>query len=266
MFTDKMDEHFSKQLTDTSSLGKSYETIIHINIVLTKKAVQLEVQKNEAVSRCLNSINAILFILDRIAHCTFGCRQGDHIHEQLLAKYCNFTNSSILLSEAGLYDQSYANYRSMTEILNLSVLFWFSKEELEKYKSLSTKKRRDLYRPSNVRKKLEEVGATTSITADEYGHLSGVGIHPDPTIGANSHNLTKASYARPKYQEFAFIRIMNRLGYASSIMASINSDLVHIPTDVRKALVSLNKDLADEILPSLRRHLAQLNKNESDSC
>lgn len=195
---------FLDHLEVPETLGGIYRNGIETHISVAKKRGLQLIADEKVIRECMKQIDIILVVLDRIASCGFGCQGGDHLHEQLICKFCNHSNSVRILGESGLNDQAYACYRSMAEILNLITLFWCSTNDLTEFRQIDKKERTKKFSPAKVRTRLKSTGVLSTISSDEYGKLSGIGVHPDVSVNPNCHNPFGVGYAIPKHQTFAF--------------------------------------------------------------
>jgi hypothetical protein len=242
-------------------ISHSYRKSIDTHINNSNYSAREAIYDDNTLKQLLDFTDILLFLFDRVSCCHFGCQNDNHIYEQLLSKFCNNSNALIYLARSGLNDQSYSCYRSMAEIVNLISLFWHSEDDFDAFCKSNKKERLKLFRPTNVREKLEKLGSLSIISKEEYSRISGIGIHPDKDTRSNQHNPSGLSYSRPEFQIFSFIHLNYCNAYLCSALSLIISDLKHIPKEAKDLFQNTSKELNNKLIPQIMKKLEEMSNN-----
>lgn len=188
--------------------------------------------------------------LTAMASCGLGCRNGDHLIENLVRRFVNYVLGAFRLACRGYYDESVGLARNAAEILNLLQLFDADPSVVSSWPSLDDASRRKRYRPIEVRKQIEGKGGTPLIDQQAYTVLCDAGVHISPTSAKQTHDLEgNRVYAGPQLSAPGIIMVLSELGYmvghAVEIAARlIKADEVHL---------SASKNVKAELLGAVGR-------------
>jgi hypothetical protein len=177
------------------------------------------------VPECLEKIGLVLFVMDAMASCFYGCRGGDHVIEYLIGRACASARASLRLLFFGYYDESLGITRSIGEIANLLLLFNQDDHAFEEWRALPDEDRRKKFSPVKVRLRLEEIGAAKgvnlmllSVDEDRYRTLSGISVHIGPATKPQNYNRLGIPIGGGKFQEVGFMICLNELCRALGIV------------------------------------------------
>lgn len=136
----------------------------------------------------LDTLGELLWWLDGIASCRWGCRGGDHEEEHLLGRISALASAALLLVRRGYIDPASGVFRQLAETMNLLDLFTHSSKEYREWLSLDESVRKNRYSAFNVRLKLEKLGVDPVMGEDGYQVLSNYGTHPGPSAEPRPHD------------------------------------------------------------------------------
>ena len=120
----------------------------------------------------LGTLGGLLWWLDGIASCRWGCRGGDHEEEHLLGRISANASAALLLVRRGYIDPASGVFRQLAETMNLLDLFTHSCKDHEDWLSSDERGRKDRYTAFNVRLELERLGVGPVMGEDGYQVLS----------------------------------------------------------------------------------------------
>src|SRR5580700_8045312 len=110
-----------------------------------------------------------------------GGDHSDHIVERLACVLVGNACSALILLLGGWYDQSLIQSRCIGEAANLLMLFAIEPKSFNEWKTLPQRRRKDVFRPVEVRKRLESLKFSSPIEQHRYGSLSEL-VHLQPEI------------------------------------------------------------------------------------
>ncbi len=152
----------------------------------------------------LDALGELLWWLDGIASCRWGCRGGDHEEQHLLGRSSANASAALLLLKRGYMDQALGVFRQLAETANLLNLFARSSEDYKEWRR-DEGGRKNRYSASKVRLKLARLNIKPGMRKDAYQLLSKYGIHPGPSIEPRPHDSPKDSTVGLAYRPAACI-------------------------------------------------------------
>ena len=142
----------------------------------------------QGVEGVLDALGELLWWLDGIASCRWGCRGGDHEEEHLLGRISANASAALLLLKRGYVDQGSGMFRQLAETTNLLDLFTHSSKDYQDWRRSDEGVRKNRYSAFNVRLKLEKSGVGPVMGEDAYQLLSKYGTHPGPGTEPRPHD------------------------------------------------------------------------------
>ena len=136
----------------------------------------------------LDTLGELLWWLDGIASCRWGCRRGDHEEEHLLGRISESGSAALLLIRSGYFDPALGVFRQLAETTNLLYLFTQSSKDYQEWRRSDEGVRKNQYSAVKVRLKLERLGRVPVMVKDMYQILSKYGMHPGPGAEPRSHD------------------------------------------------------------------------------
>jgi hypothetical protein len=198
-------------------------------------------------SQCLESIGIVLFLLESYATCIWDCKGGDHILERLVGRTVSSSRASLRLLQFGFYDESLSIIRNIGEIANLILLFSIDNSAFDHWMSLSQDQSSQIFKPSEVRKRLQPLGKVAQINGQRYGILCKIGTHPSPNTVPQRHSLSGKSTLGGYYQAQGALLAMNELAIPLMYIAMCLPKIVDILPEQKEALNDAGKALASSI-------------------
>jgi hypothetical protein len=167
-------------------------------------------------------------LLTAVASCGLGCRNGDHLIENLVRRFVNYVLGAFRLACRGYYDESVGLARNAAEILNLLQLFDADPSVVSSWPSLDDAARRKRYCPIEVRKQIEGKGGTPLIDQQAYAVLCDAGVHISPTSAKQTHDLEgDRVYVGPQLSVPGVIMILSELSYMVGHAVELTAQLVN---------------------------------------
>ncbi len=185
-------------------------------------------------AQCLEQLGTVLSLLDRLATCHWGCREGDHIIEYLVGRGYSSARAGLRLLHFGFYDEALVMARNIGEIANLLFLFFNAPTEFEQWKQASERERRNNYSAYAVRMRLETLGVPLPVDQDRYSYLSGSATHVTPTTKPQSHNIMGQPVLGAFFQEVGVLLALNEIAGTIAIIAISAAKLVQLDDTLRK--------------------------------
>ena len=155
----------------------------------------------------------LLFYLLQIATCQWGCKQGDHIVENLVRRFYNSACAALRLMMSGLYDEALGSVRVTAELANLLQAFEKDRNYLDQWKASSLKQRQKKFSPVKVRCFIERHGIKPVVNEEEYSKLCEYAIHVSPTSLYLSHDLLATLHAGGYFSMPGVFLILNTLAW-----------------------------------------------------
>ncbi len=207
----------------------------------------------------LVTLGDLLWWLDGIASCRWGCRGGDHEEEHLIGRISANASAAFLLIKRGYIDSASGVFRQLAETTNLLHLFTYSSKDHQEWRRLEEGVRKDRYNAFNVRLKLEELDIEPAMGRDAYQVLSKYGIHPGPGSEPRTHDSsekpTVGTAYRPAVGFFFTVAVANAvveaLIFGSDLVPQVNMKL-----EALNAAVAANEELRRIDLDSLKMESA----------
>jgi hypothetical protein len=212
--------------------------------VLTDKELQ---RAGERAPACFAEIGTVLGYLDRMASCSWGCRQGDHLIEYLCGRAASQTLASLRLMRFGLYDEALLACRGIGEIANLLFLFHHDPSSFREWADSSEQARRKAFSPVNVRKRLEASGSIIPIDEQRYSRLSGIAAHVNPATRPQAHNLLGVPGTGLGFQEAGALACLNETAGALASVTAGGSFLLGYDAGLRKEILGACRALVQQI-------------------
>jgi len=166
-------------------------------------------------------------LLTVVASCSLGCRNGDHLIENVVRRLVNYVLGAFRLACRGYYDESVGLARNAAEILNLLQLYDADPSVASSWSSLDDAARRKRYCPIEVRKQIEGKGRTPLIDQQAYSVLCDAGLHISPTSAKQTHDLEgDRVYVGPQLSAPGIIMVLSELSYMVGHAVEITARLV----------------------------------------
>ena len=193
-------------------------------------------QCDQSIKENLCSIGTVLSLLDRVASCFWGCSRGDHTFEYLTGRVVSYSQTILLLSKTGRYDEAISLIRAIAEIANLFTLFVNEPTSFNDWRTFSEQKRRSEFSPVKVRKRLEFLNVTPPCDSERYSWLCEVAVHVTPHTKPQMYQ----SNARPSvgaiFQEDGFKKVINELSLALATISFAVIELARIEDSKRSEI------------------------------
>ena len=203
----------------------------------------------------LEALGELLWWLDGIASCRWGCREGDHEEEHLLGRISANAAAALLLVRRGYLDPAYGVFRQLAETRNLLDLFTHSSSDYQVWLSADERARKDRYSAFNVRLKLEKLSVDPVMGEDAYQVLSKYGAHPGPGAEPRPHDSPEEPTVGTAYRPA--VGLSFTVAVASVVVGALlfGSKLVtqaDVKRDILNAVIAANEELRGIDLDVLR--------------
>jgi hypothetical protein len=126
------------------------------------------ITSDRATSEQVDYLGTVLSLLDRLSSCYWGCHSGDHTKEYLLGRACTSTSAAWIMVQHGHYDAALGIARDIGEIANLLMLFGAEPNAFTQWKDSDDRARMRNFKPSEVRKRLEQLNVPVPVGKDIY--------------------------------------------------------------------------------------------------
>ncbi len=193
--------------------------------------------------RCYEMTARVLALLDAFSSCAWGCAEGDHILERLVARSVNHARGALRLALMGFYDEALVVTRGVGEIANLLSLFEARSESFARWKSLDERTRRREFSPVQVRTELETIGTPIRVTTEAYAELSSRNVHVNPRTSPQTYDLLGRPKGGGYYQEAGFMICQNELAQALTFVIYSAAKLSQLDQPLRKRMLLAGRDL-----------------------
>ncbi|HXM49552.1 MAG TPA: hypothetical protein VN956_17045 [Pyrinomonadaceae bacterium] len=188
------------------------------------------------VSNQVECLGTVLSLLDRLSSCYWGCHQGNHMKEYLLARACTSTSAAWILVRHGHYDAALGIARDVGEIANLLMLFAADGEAFERWIRSDDRGRMRDFKPSKVRQTLEQLNVPIPVGKDIYKVLSERATHVTPNTRPELHNNVDHPLAGGSFQADGVRICLAHIGFAVSMTALAATRLIQ-PAEHRGARI-----------------------------
>lgn len=188
----------------------------------------------ELAPRCIETLGAVLSLLDRVSSCFWVCNGGSHVRERLTGRAVSAGSVSSRLLLLGCYDESLAISRSIGEIANLLFLFALDERAHDTWAALQ-QKRWDHFSPGRVREKLRKLDAPILVDTNVYSPLSQL-VHSTSSDGPQTYNPFGMPL-RAAFQPAGLLIALNELSREIAGVGMAIHRIVGIPPDESKWLV-----------------------------
>ena len=231
----------------------------HLQEIYTREAmcegVFFEWVSGQAGERVLNALGELLWWLDGIASCRWGCRGGDHEEEYLLGRISANAAAALLLVRRGYMDPASGVFRQLAEARNLLDLFTHSSWDHQEWLSSDERGRKDRYSAFNVRLKLERLGVDPTLKEDGYQVLSKYGTHPGPGAEPRPHDSPEEPTVGTAYRPA--VGLSFTVAVATAVIGALlfGIDLMtqaNVKRDVLNAAIAANEELQGIDLDALK--------------
>lgn len=210
----------------------------------------------QGVEGIRNTLGELLWWLDGIASCRWGCRGGDHEEQYLLGRTSASASAALLLLRSGYTDQASGVFRGLAETANLLYLFTLSGKEHRIWRGSDERARKDRYSAFNVRLKLEKLNVDPFIGNELYQLLSKYGAHPGPGAEPRQHDSTEDPRVGMPYRPAVNLSFVVAVGNALVRALLFASDLVphhNVRLDALNAAVAATEQLRGIDLEALKQ-------------
>ena len=232
----------------------------HLEEIYAREAMCEEVfdtcVSEQGAEGVLNTLGELLFWLDGIASCRWGCKGGDHEAEHLLGRASASASASLLLLRRGYIDQASGIFRELAETMNLLDLFTHSDEDYEEWRRSDESVRKNQYSAYKVRLKLEKLKVDPVMGRDAYQLLSKYGTHPGPGAEPRPHDSPEEPTAGTAYRPAVSLSFVVAVGNAVVGALIFGSNLVpqaSVKLDVLNAAVAAGEELRGIDLDALKK-------------
>jgi hypothetical protein len=192
---------------------------------------------------CETQLNEVVFRLDAVSCCHWGCHGGDHTIEYIAGKITSSARASLRLLRMGFYDESLGITRSIGEATNLLQLFAIDKEKLQEWLALDESSRMKKYSPAKVRLTLEQAGSHVPMNRETYALLSGISAHTTPDTHPNSYLAGERPTSGGHYNPIAALACLNELGFAAAMATLSLNAILDLPKEIKIANLTEAKQL-----------------------
>ena len=182
----------------------------------------------------LDTLGELLWWLDAIASCRWGCREGDHEEEHLLGRVSESGSAALLLVRRGYIGPALGAFRQLAETANLVHLFTCSSEAYKEWRTSDEGVKKNQFSAFNVRRKLEGLSCVPVMEKDAYQLLSSYGTHPGPGVEPRSHDSPEEPTTGTAYRPAVGFSL------TVSVASSVVTALIFGSSIVTKANVKLD--------------------------
>ena len=203
-----------------------------------------------------DTLGELLWWLDGIASCRWGCRGGDHEEEHLLGRISSNAAAALLLVRRGYFDLACGVIRQLGEARNLLDLFTHSSRDYQEWLSSNERGRRDRYSAFNVRRKLEQLGVGPVMGEDAYQVLSKYGTHPGPSVEPRPHDSPEKPTGGTAYRPAVGLSFIVAVATIAVGALLFGIDLVtqaDVKRDALKVAIAANEELDGIDLDGLKK-------------
>ncbi len=204
----------------------------------------------------LGTLGELLWWLDGIASCRWGCRGGDHEEEHLLGRVSANAAAALLLVRKGYIDPASGVFRQLAETRNLLDLFTHSSKDYQEWLSSDEGVRKNRYSAFKVRLKLEKLGIDPVMGEEGYRVLSKYGTHPGPGAEPRPHDSPEEPTVGTAYRPAVglFFTVAVTTVVVGALLFGI--DLVtqaDVKRDALNAVIVANEELGGIDLDALKK-------------
>jgi Fe2+ or Zn2+ uptake regulation protein/plasmid stabilization system protein ParE len=203
-------------------------------------------QLGTRVPEVYEQLGKALLLLYQIATCRWGCRQGDHVVENLVRRFHNSALAALRLMVSGLYDEALGSIRGLAEIVNLLQAFHLDNHYFEQWKASSLEERLAKFSPVRVRRFLEKKGKRPTVNQEVYSKLCENGVHVSPTSIYYSYDFEDIQYVGGYFALPGIFLILNTLAWIVGPCLIIAGHLVQASEEKKQML----RNAAIELLHS----------------
>ena len=227
---------------------------IHTREALCDEVFALWVSE-QRVGGVLDALGDMLWWLDGIASCRWGCREGDHEEEYLLGRTSANASAALLLLKKGYLDQASGLFRQLAETTNLLHLFTHSSKDYQEWRRSVDGVRKDRYSPYSVRVKLENLNVEPVMGRDAYQLLSKYGVHPGPGTEPRPHDSQEKPTVGTAYRPAVGFSIA--VAVAGAVVGALifGSDIVpqaNVKQDVLNAAMAGDEEIGGIDIEALK--------------
>ena len=203
----------------------------------------------------LDTLGGLLWWLDGIASCRWGCKGGDHEEEHLLGRVSASAAAALLLVRRGYIDPASGAFRQLAETANLLDLFTRSSKDYQEWRRADEGVRKNRYSAFNVRLKLEGLGVDPVMGEDTYQVLSKYGAHPGPGTEPRPHDSPEKPAVGTAYRPA--VSLSFTLAVATAVIRALifGSDILpqaNVKRDALNAAMAGNEELRGIDLDALK--------------
>ena len=206
----------------------------------------------------LDALGELLWWLDGIASCRWGCRGGDHEEEYLLGRISANASAALLLVRRGYIDPASGVFRQLAESTNLLHLFTHSSKDYQEWLSSDEGERKNRYSAFNVRLKLERLGVDPVMGEDAYQVLSKYGTHPGPSAEPRSHDSPEDPTIGTAYRpavSFIFVVAVTSVVVGALNFGSSIGPLVTVKQDILNVAIAAIEEVGNIDLETLKEEV-----------
>ena len=203
----------------------------------------------------LDTLGELLWWLDGIASCRWGCRGGDHEEEHLLGRVSANAAAALLLVRRG-YISCLRSVQAIGRDQKLLDLFTHSSKDYQEWLSSDERGRKNRYSAFNVRLKLERLGIGPAMGEDAYQVLSKYGTHPGPGAEPRPHDSPEEPTVGTAYRPA--VGISFTVAVATAVIGALlfGNDLVtqaDVKRDVLNVAITADEELRGIDLDALSK-------------
>ena len=200
-------------------------------------------QCDQSIKENLCSIGTVLSLLERAASCFWGCQRGDHTFEYLTGRVVGYSQTILLLSKTGRYDEAISLIRGIAEIANLFTLFVNEPTSFNDWRTFPENKRRPKFSPVKVRERLELLNVLPPCDSNRYSWLCEVAVHATPHTKPQMYQPNARPSAGAIFQEDGFKKVINELSLALAAVSFAVVELAKLEDSKRSEIAEHAKIL-----------------------
>lgn len=205
-----------------------------------KRTMRLLPRMGKRAPLCYEYVEQLILHAELIGTCAYGCpgsSQEAHAVKYLAGRASGFARAALRLARMGFYDEALIIVRSLGEITNLFFLFHAAPESVEEWKKSDRAYRLEKFLPSKIRRRIESLGKTPAITAENYTALCEVSTHPVPQLRPQAFNHERRATTGGIFlQEAGFLVVLNELAEALSWLVVFAARVCAVPDEPLKEI------------------------------
>jgi len=227
-------------------VGRDWLDRLHVRIIEPcVSATHQFLDRDSRAAQQVDRLGTVLSLIDRFSSCYWGCHHEDHLKEYLVGRACTSTSAAWILVRHGHYDASLGIARDVGEIANLLMLFCSDAPAFERWRSADDRTRMRDFKPSQIRRRLEQLNVPIPVGKDMYKVLSERATHVTPSTRPELYSNVDHPLAGGSFQEGGVRTCIAQIGFAVAMTALTATRLLR-PAEFRaEAIVTAASDLLE---------------------